>query len=359
MKKGRNTGGQAPAQKSQISERAMPLDFLNIQAFWAILGLPFVVGPVLWGLRRRHAILKEFGRIDLLTQFSRFSLDSKAVYRILPVALCFGLLVVSMARPVLLGNFGEIRKGTLDVVAVLDVSKSMRAEDCGLKGSRLEMAKAALLQCLPDLAGNRLGLVTFAGKSFPQAELTDDLDALEFVLKNWVTVDSAPSQGSNIGMALSEAIRLFEEDKRNRVILFFSDGGHVRSGNLEGILTEIKIKGIRVISIGVGSKEGAKIPVYEEGKFKEWLSIDGNEVETQLNEDMLREISQGTGGKYIHLTLAKNLKGVLKDPSVMGARSLSGGREMFQIPLGLAVGIVFFGIYLERKTTPNRTLVQS
>jgi Ca-activated chloride channel family protein len=113
-----------------------------------------------------------------------------------------------MARPVLLGNFGEIRKGTLDVIAVLDVSKSMRAEDCGLRGSRLEMAKTALLQSLPDLAGNRLGLVTFAGKSFPQAELTDDLDALEFVLKNWVTVDSAPSQGSNIGMALSEAIRL-------------------------------------------------------------------------------------------------------------------------------------------------------
>jgi Ca-activated chloride channel family protein len=201
--------------------------------------------------------------------------------------------------------------------------------------------------------------VTFAGKSFPQAELTDDLGALEFVLKNWVTADSAPSQGSNIGMALSEAIRLFEEDKRKRVILFFSDGGHVRPENLDGILTEIGIKGITVISVGIGSKEGAKIPMYEEGKLKEWLKIDGNEVETQLNEDRLREISRRTGGKYIHLTLAKRLKGVLRDPSFMGARTLSGGREMFQIPLGLAIGIVFLGIYLERRTTPARPLVQS
>jgi len=332
----------------------MPLDFLTIDAFWTMLGLPFVVGAVLWGLHRRRVILREFGRMDLLIQFSRFSRGYKPVYQVLPIALCFTLLVISMARPSLHGNSKEIAKGSVDVVAVLDVSKSMRAEDCGPRGSRLEMAKTSLLQSLPDLAGNRLGLVTFAGKSFPQAELTDDLQALEFVLRNWVTVDSAPSQGSNIGMALSEAIRLFEEGKRKKVILFFSDGGHVRPENLDGILTEIGAKGITVVSVGVGSKEGAKIPVYEEGRIKEWFKIDGIEVETQLDEDILREISQATGGKYIHLMSAKRLKGVLGDPVVTGATALSGGREIFQIPLGLAIGILFLGIYLERRTTPDR-----
>jgi Ca-activated chloride channel family protein len=336
----------------------MPLEFLNPRAFWAMLGLPIVVGAVLWGMRRRNAILREFGGTDLLKQFSRISLGCKISHRVLPTALCFCFLVASMAQPVIHGNFGEIRKGTLDVVAVLDVSKSMRAEDCGPTGSRLDMAKTTLLQSLPHLAGNRLGLVTFAGKSFPQAELTDDLEALEFVLKNWVTVDSAPSQGSNIGMALSEAVRLFEEDKRKRVILFFSDGGHVRPENLRGALAEIGAKGIAVVSVGVGSKEGAKIPIYGGGKFIEWLKIDGNEVETRLNEGLLREISQGTGGKYIHLTSANQLRKALRDPAVMGARTLSGGKEMFQIPLGLAMGILCLGIYLERRTTPNRAVAQ-
>jgi Ca-activated chloride channel family protein len=317
-----------------------------------MLGLPLVVGAVLWGWRRRGVILREFGKVDLLIQFSRFSLGCKPFYQVLPAALCFCLLVVSVARPVLHGNSKEIMRGTLDVVAVLDVSKSMRAEDCGPEGSRLDMAKTTLLQSLPGLAGNRLGLVTFAGKSFPQAELTDDLEALEFVLKNWVTVDSAPSQGSNIGMALSEAIRLFEEDKRKRVILFFSDGGHVRPENLDGILAEIGAKGITVVSVGVGSKEGAKVPVYyDKGRIKQWLKIDGIEVETRLNEDILREISRGTGGKYIHLTSEKKLKGVLRDPAVMGMSALSGGREIFQLPLGLAIGIFFLGIRLERRTT--------
>jgi Ca-activated chloride channel family protein len=329
----------------------MPLGFLNPHAFWIMLGLPLVAGAVLWGLRRRGTILREFGRVDLLIQFSRFSLACKPVYQVLPAVLCFCLLVVSVARPILQGSSKEIMKGTLDVVAVLDVSKSMRAEDCGPEGSRLEMAKTTLLQSLPSLAGNRLGLVTFAGKSFPQAELTDDLEALEFVLKKWVTVDSAPSQGSNIGMALSEAVRLFEEDERKRVILFFSDGGHVRPDNLDEILTEIDTRGITVVSVGVGSKEGTKIPVYEEGRVKEWLKIDGIEVETRLNEDILREISQGTGGKYIHLMSAKELKGVLRDPVVIGKKASSGGREIFQLPLGLAIGIFFVGICLERRTT--------
>jgi Ca-activated chloride channel family protein len=331
----------------------MPLEFLNPRAFWAMLALPFIVGTVLWGLRRRQAILKEFGQTDLLAQFSRFSLERKIAIQVLPNALCFGLLVISMARPILHGDSRTILKGTLDVVAVLDVSKSMRAEDCGPVGSRLEMAKTALLQCLPTLAGNRLGLVTFAGKSFPQAELTDDFEALEFVLKNWVTIESAPSQGSNIGMALSEALQLFEEGQRRRVVLFFSDGGHVLPDNLDEILTDIGAKEITVVSVGVGSEEGTKIPVYEEGRFKEWFKMDGDEVETRLNEDLLKEISRASGGTYIHLRSPRELKEIFRDPRIVGVKSLSGGREIFQIPLGFAIGMAFFAIYLKRRQTSS------
>jgi Ca-activated chloride channel family protein len=353
-----SAGWEDTAQRNRISETGMPLEFLNVKAFWAMAGLPFVTGAVLWGLRRRRDVLREFGGMDLLIQFSRISPGCKTLYRVLPTTLCFGLLVISVAQPVLRGSFAHLRKGTLDVVAVLDVSKSMRAEDCGPKGSRLEMAKDALLQSLPDLAGNRLGLVTFAGKSFPQAELTDDLDALEFVLKNWVQVDSAPSQGSNIGMALSEAIRLYEDNDRKRVILFISDGGHVPPQNLKRILTEIGTKRITVVPVGVGSIEGAKIPVYLEDRIIEWLKIDGIEVETRLNETVLREIAQGSGGKYIHLTSAKQLRGILRDPAVIGARALTGGREMFQIPLGLAIMILFLGLYLEGRTPRDRPSAQ-
>jgi Ca-activated chloride channel family protein len=235
-------------------------------------------------------------------------------------------------------------------VAIVDVSNSMGAEDCGSGDSRLEMAKDTLLGCLADLAGNRLGIVTFSGKSFPQAELTDDFQALRFVLKNWVRIGSAPSQGSNIGAALTEAVNLFEKADKKKIILVLSDGGHVRPENLQGIVADIKANGISVISGGIGSLKGSRIPVYEKGKFKEWFTVDGKEAFTRLNEAMLQEISQASGGKYIRLSSGKELRGVFRDPAVVGKKVLSGGREIFQIPLVLSIALLWVGTYFERRS---------
>jgi Ca-activated chloride channel family protein len=329
----------------------MSLEFLNAKGLWAMLALPLVLGAIVWGLRRREAILREFGKMELLAQFSRFSLNRKMAYQIFPMVFCFALLITAVARPLLSGNFKKIKKGTLDVVAVLDVSKSMAAEDCGPQHSRAEMAKDVLLGCLPELSENRLGIVTFAGSSFPQAELTDDFQALRFVLKNWVRVDSAPSQGSNIGKALEEALHLFEEGDKKKIILLFSDGGHVRPENLEGILTDIDAQGINIVSLGVGSHTGSKIPVYEKEKFKEWFKLQGKEVVTRLNDGILRDISQATGGKYIRLASGKELQGIFRDPAVVGKKVLSGGREIFQVPLALSIVLLSVGIYFERRTS--------
>jgi len=327
----------------------MSIEFLNTKAFWAMLAVPLVLGVAIWGLRRRDSILKEFGRVELLTQFSRFSLSRKIFFRTLPTVLCFTLLILAAARPILLGNFRKIMKGALDVVAILDVSKSMAAEDSGPDVSRVDLAKDTLLRSMPELAGNRLGIVTFAGDSFPQAELTDDFQALKFVLKNWIGVDSAPSQGSSIGKALQEAADLFENNDKRKIILLLSDGGHVRPKNLEGILTDVSAKGIAVVSVGIGSREGARIPVYEEGRFREWLKIDGKEVMTQLNEEILKEISRATGGTYIPLSSGREIQRIFKDPAVVGKKALSGGKEVFQIPLGLSILLLGLGMYLERR----------
>ncbi|UCD71525.1 MAG: VWA domain-containing protein [Syntrophobacterales bacterium] len=328
----------------------MSLQFLNPKAFWAMLALPFVLGVIVWGLRRRKAILEEFGKVGLLSQFSRLPCNRKILYQRLPTILTFALLISAFARPLISGGSTQIKEGAVDVVAVMDLSKSMAAEDCGPGISRSETAKEILLRCFPELAGNRLGIVTFAGKSFPQAELTDDFGAMRFVLKNWVTLDSAPSQGSNIGKALSEAINLFEKGDRKKIILLFSDGGHVRPENLEGILADIGARGINVFSVGLGSHRGSRIPVYEEGTFKKWFTIDGKEAITRLNDGILREISRATGGRYIHASSSRELRGIFRDPAVVGKGVLSGGREIFQIPLALSIVLLFGGMYFERRS---------
>lgn len=329
----------------------MSVEFAHLEAFWTILVLPVVIGFILWGLRQRKAILKQLGAIDLIAQFSRLPLHRRILYQRLSTILCLVLLIAAIARPILFGTSRQLREGTLDVVAVLDVSKSMAAEDCGPDVSRLDRAKDSLLRCFPELASNRLGIIKFAGTSFPQADLTGDFQALRFVVENWVTVDSAPFPGSSIGNALSEAVQMFDKPDRKRIVLLFSDGGHVRPDNLEGILTDIGAEGITVISVGFGSPMGSKIPVYENGEFKEWFKIEDKEIVTRLNEEILRKISRATGGKYIHLTSGKEFEGIFKDPSVVGKKALSGGREIFQVPLALSILLLFLGMYFDRWST--------
>lgn len=329
----------------------MSIEFVHREAFWTIFILPVVIGFILWGFRQRKVILKELGTIDLIAQFSRLPSHRRMFYQRLSTILCLALLITALARPVLFGTSRQLREGTLDVVAVLDVSKSMAAEDCGPNVSRLDRAKDVLLGCFPELASNRLGIIKFAGTSFPQAELTGDFQALRFVVANWVTVDSAPFPGSSIGNALSEAVQIFDKPDRKRIVLLFSDGGHVRPENLEGILTDIGAEGITVISVGLGSPLGSKIPVYEKGEFKEWFKIEDKEIVTRLNEEILKEISRATGGKYIRLTSGKEFKGIFQDPLVVGKKALSGGREIFQVPLALSILLLFVGMYCDRWST--------
>jgi len=326
----------------------MSIEFLNTDFFWAITAIPILFGATLWGLRRRSSILNDFGNSDLLTQFSRFSSNRKIPCYTFPAVLCFALLVAVAARPLLLGKSGTIKQGSLDVVAVLDLSRSMAAEDYGPKISRLETAKEIVLRSMQELEGNRLGIITFAGDIFPQAELTDDFQALTFVLKNWINLDSAPSQGSDIGHALSGAVELFGNEDRKKIILLCSDGGHARPKNLNGILTDIATRGISVVTVGLGSTIGSKIPVYEDGRFKEWFKLEGKEVVTQLNEEILREISGTTGGKYFQADRNTKLKYIFRDPGVLGETALSGGKEIFQIPLALSIGLLFWGLCFER-----------
>lgn len=326
----------------------MNVEFLNAKAFWAMCALPLLFGFFVWSLYRKKTILKEFGNLDLLTQFSRLRLDRKIPYQAVPIFLSFALLIAITAHPLLYTNSKTLKKGALDVVAVMDLSKSMTAEDCGPNISRIDMAKETLLNLMPELSGNRMGIVTFAGESFPQAELTNDFQALTFVLKNWVTPDSAPSDGSKIGKALSEAVALFEQNERKKIILLYSDGGSAPVENFNGLLTDMTTRGINVFSVGLGSPEGSKIPVYENEKFKEWYKINGTEVITSLNEENLKHISKRTEGRYFRIKSGNELLGIFKDAGVVGEEVLMGKREIFQIPLALSIVLLFLGMCWER-----------
>jgi Ca-activated chloride channel family protein len=315
------------------------ITFLYPQAFWG-LGILFVLFGILWiGYIRRRSLLSAFGQEDLIRQTSRFPQNWQ---QWIQGGLLVGILIVlilALARPIWPGTFIKLKEGSLDVITVLDVSRSMAAEDYGDRVSRLQKAKEMILSLLPDLTGNRMGLVLFARESFVQANLTDDLIALKFVLQNWVKIESAPGGGSNLMMALSDALNLFTEDTRNRLILLFSDGGDtVSSVDLLPILEKLSAKNVKVITVGLGNFQDSKIPVYgTNGKFEDWYRVSNELALTHLTEAPLKEIASKTSGKYVRVVSGKELQGLLKDIKWIGETTTVHEKELFQIPLGLAL----------------------
>ncbi len=271
-------------------------------AFWLLLLIPGLFG-ILWrGQRRRNDFLRSFGDLKLLKQSaSRFpQLQKPWIHPLLLLLSCLSV-IVALADPRLSIGTPRLRAGVLDVVFLIDVSKSMAPEDYGTL-SRLEKAREIAQTLLEDLQGNRVGIVIFAGISFRQAELTEDLQALAFILKHWVQVEAVQVGGSNIVQAIDTAMMLFSpgDPTREKLLLFFSDGGEPEDQeNLEPTLTKAVQWGVRIITFGLGSVQPSKIPVYNPQKqFTGYLRVNEQIVTTRLNEETLRRIALATEGTY-------------------------------------------------------------
>lgn len=315
-------------------------------AFWLLLLIPGLF-RILWrGQRRRNDFLRSFGDVDLLKQSaSRFpQLQKPWVHSLLLLLSCLSV-IVALADPRLSIGTPRLRAGVLNVVFLIDVSKSMAAEDYGIL-SRLEKAREIAQTLLEDLQGNRVGIVTFAGISFRQAELTEDLQALNFILKHWVQVEAVQAGGSNIAQAIDTGIALFStrDLTREKLLLLFSDGGEPEEQtNLEPILAKAVQWGVRIITFGLGSVQPSKIPVYNpQNKFTGYLRVNEQIVTTRLNEEILHRIAMATGGTYHRIEDRTQWNHVLIQPGVVEKHLLTQ-EEQLLFPGFLLLSLLTFG----------------
>jgi Ca-activated chloride channel family protein len=190
------------------------------------------------------------------------------------------------------------RKG-IDVVVVLDASKSMLARD--VQPSRLERAKLELSTLLDELKGDRVGLVVFAGDAFVQSPLTSDYSAVKLFLRA-VEPEQMPQGGSNIGAALKLSKQVLDNADRGakeRVIVLLSDGEDL-FGEVSEAVDGLKDGNVQVLAIGVGSEGGEPIPIYNRrGEFVDYKKdSNGETVITRMDRAGLAAISEATGGTF-------------------------------------------------------------
>jgi Ca-activated chloride channel family protein len=307
------------------------MHFAQPMALWWLLLLPGVVLLLYYGSHCRTVFLRNFGDLHLLWQTpSRFPRLHREWVTALLLLVAFTCTVLALSDPRYPIGPSHLRAGTLDVVMVMDVSKSMAAEDYG-SNSRLDQARQMARHMLTRLRGNRVGLVTYAGISFRQADLTDDLDALDFILEHWVSIDSVSVGGSNLSAALETGVALFETDvEREKLLLLFSDGG---SGpeTLSDTLAEASQQDIRVVVFGLGNTQPSRIPQYDKRKeFVSYLKADGKVLTTRLNEGVLQRVAEGANGTYLRIQHGQEWRGILSRPKIVGALFEQEERKLFQ-----------------------------
>jgi Ca-activated chloride channel family protein len=228
-------------------------------------------------------------------------------------------------------------------VLIIDVSKSMLAEDYN-QSSRLDKAREIVRHLLSNLQGNRVGIVTFAGTGFRQADLSEDFRALDFIVEHWVDTDAAGVGGSNLVRALEAGLAQFSNHyRREKLILLFSDGGDVES-NLQAVLARAKHRQIRILTFGLGSMQPSRIPLYDtQHRFTGYVELDGKIVTTRLNEAPLKRIATATNGTYQRMSRRKVWPTLLTQGSIVSDLLTRNEQKAFQ-PF-LLVGLLVCGAH--------------
>ncbi len=264
---------------------------------WWLLLLPPAAALALWvGRNRKRKALGVFAHPDrhrLL--LGRVQGTARKVRSLL---LLGGLFLASFAAlgPSVGFVLRPVRHRGVDLLFLLDVSRSMLAED--VKPSRLERAKRDIRGLLPKLTGERVGLVAFSGSPVLVCPLTHDYEAFEELLDKVDT--SLPALGgTDLGRGLEAALRALGKGyEKSQAILLLSDGEDL-GGAWKEALAKAAARKVRVYAVGYGTPEGAKITIRDGNKEFFLKGPDGKEVVTRLDERILRETAERTGGDYL------------------------------------------------------------
>ena len=279
----------------------------------------------------------------------------KSWFKLTILLLAITSIVIALVNPKIGTKIETVTREGVDVVFALDVSKSMLAED--IAPNRIDKSKQLITQIINSLGGDRVGIIGYAGSAFPQVPITTDFSTTKLFL-NSMNTDMVSSQGTAITEAIKMAGTYYNnEDQVNKVLFIISDGED-HEGNISEIVNEAANSGIRIYTIGVGTKAGGPIPVKKNGILQYYKRDQKNQqVITKLDIKKLTDIATKGNGEYVD---GSNTSEVIeKVTKILGgmnqkefeAKQFTDFKDRFQWFLGISISLLVFElILLERKT---------
>ena len=263
---------------------------------WLLVLIPVLALVRFISYRNQKRKLRKFGDPKLLKELmpdvSRFRPSVK--FWILLAALA--LLIVMLARPQMGTKISQEKRTGIETIIALDISNSMLAED--IVPSRLDRSKMMVENLVDHFTNDKIGLIVFAGDAFVQLPITSDYVSAKMFLSS-IDPSMMATQGTDIAAAINMGMNSFtQEEGIGKAIIVITDGEDHEGGALEAA-EAAKKKGMRVYVLGVGSSQGAPIPIPGTGNYMK--DNTGNTVMSALNEDMCKQVAASGGGVYIHV----------------------------------------------------------
>ena len=319
------------------------IEFAYPAFFYAMILIPLMAAWYIWRGRKGTAPLKLSGFENLDERVGSSRIWLRHVLALLRMSVV-ALIIVVLARPQSSNQWEQVSTEGIDIVLCMDVSGSMRAMD--FRPNRLEASKNVGIEFVNAREDDRFGLVVFAGESFTQCPMTTDRAVVVNFLKE--VEFGVIEDGTAIGMGLATAVNRIKASKaKSKVIILLTDGVN-NSGDV-GPVTAAEIAagmGIRVYTIGVGSKGNAPIPVQD--MFGRTVTRD---MPVEIDEDVLKKIADTTGGTYFRATDNNKLREIYQEidqleKTRLDVKQFSKKKEEYFPFLLAAMLILLFEIFL-------------
>lgn len=323
--------------------------------FYLLIIVPILVLALVANLRWKKNIVQAFGSGSFLKRLAPEASSGKPILKAILALVAIFFIVIALVNPKIGTRIETVKRQGVDIVFTVDVSKSMLAED--IAPNRLEKSKQLMTQIINNLGSDRVGLVAYAGSAFPLMPISSDYNLAKMYAKDLDT-DLVSSMGTALSEAIQVSANYFENVDSSKVIILLSDG----EDHSEGISDAINIakdKGISIISIGVGTEDGGKIPIKINGKLQEYKKDgEGNEVVTKMNDATLKEMASASNGTFMYGSNTEEVVDLVNkalqkiEKKDFESQQIADFESQFQWFLALAVLVLCIDAFvLNRKTS--------
>lgn len=321
---------------------------------YLLIAIPILAAVFLYNLYWKRKKQKEFGDLEMVRRLSPEKSTFKSALKFSIFLLALACLALGLVNPKIGTKTETVKREGIDIVFAVDVSKSMLCED--VAPNRLEKTKQVISQLINQMAGDRIGIVAYAGSAFPVLPITTDYASAKMFLQGMDT-DIVSSQGTALDEAIKLSLTYFDDDKQSSKLIILVSDGEDHGEGAEDAAEDAKKQGIKIITIGIGTEKGGPIPLKENGRVVSFKRDRNNEVVvTRRNVASLKLIARNSKG-YVDGNSTKEVLEYVKkslnniERTEFETEQFTDFNSQFQWFIGIAFALLVIDVFLLEKKT--------